>query len=507
MTCYDRPPFASGIALDLDSDQDGGASRLVADYDVRTTSVQTPAGTLSGGNQQKVIVARELSRDNKLLLASQPTRGLDVGSIEFVHKQIVAQRDRGVAVVIVSSELDEIYALSDRIAVMYEGQIVGFCAPDIPEAELGLMMAGAGAPAPATREGRTAAASQPGTTWPELPGTLSTARSPSGPVPPATARSRAVSDELAPADRPAEPGRTSRAAEQPGAGRAAGQEPRQADRRGDHRGHRSGQPGRDHDPGDLPGASRRRPADRVQRPGRDCTPGATSSPPLGTRSAQTWNSVVDRVLALFEGAIFSPATISAAFHGGSIAAIFYPLSLTAFEATPLILTGLSVAIAFRAGLFNIGAAGQFVGGAMRRGLARLRASTCRPASTSSSACSARFVGGAVLGWIVGELKARTGAHEVIVTIMLNYVMYNLLNYLLSASSLLQQPDQSNQIAPPIDTNAVFPHVGGPPPQANVGFLIALAAAAGGRLAADAAARSGSSSARSAPTRARHAARA
>ena len=141
---YDRPPYASGIALRLDKIKEA-AVRLASDYDVRTTSVQTPVGTLSGGNQQKVIVARELSRDNSLLLASQPTRGLDVGSIEFVHKQIVSQRDRGVAVVIVSSELDEIYALADRIAVMYEGRIVGFCDPDIPEAELGLMMAGAGA--------------------------------------------------------------------------------------------------------------------------------------------------------------------------------------------------------------------------------------------------------------------------------------------------------------------------------------------------------------------------
>jgi ABC-type uncharacterized transport system ATPase subunit len=141
---YDRPPYASGIALDLDAVRKA-AVRLVDEYDVRTTSVMTRAGTLSGGNQQKVVVARELSRGNKLLLASQPTRGLDVGSIEFVHSEVVKQRDQGVAVIIVSSELDEIYALSDRIAVMYEGKIVGFCAPDIPEQELGLLMAGAGA--------------------------------------------------------------------------------------------------------------------------------------------------------------------------------------------------------------------------------------------------------------------------------------------------------------------------------------------------------------------------
>ncbi len=151
---YDRPPYAAGIALNLGAIR-AAADRLVSDYDVRTTSVLTTVGTLSGGNQQKVIVARELSRDNKLLLASQPTRGLDVGSIEFVHKQIVAQRDRGLAVVIVSSELDEIYALSDRIAVMYEGRIVGYCQPDIPEAELGLMMAGATAGKAAHAAGQT----------------------------------------------------------------------------------------------------------------------------------------------------------------------------------------------------------------------------------------------------------------------------------------------------------------------------------------------------------------
>ena len=138
---FDRPPYASGLALNLDAIRDS-AVRKVEEYDVRTTSVQTPAGTLSGGNQQKVVVAREMSRDVKLLVVSQPTRGLDVGSIEFVHKRLVVQRDAGAAVLIVSSELDEIYALADRIAVMYEGQIVAFCPPTIPEQELGLLMAG-----------------------------------------------------------------------------------------------------------------------------------------------------------------------------------------------------------------------------------------------------------------------------------------------------------------------------------------------------------------------------
>jgi general nucleoside transport system ATP-binding protein len=140
---YDQPPYANGFALNLDAIRESAVKR-VADYDVRTTSVQTPAGTLSGGNQQKVVVAREMGRNVKLLLASQPTRGLDVGSIEFVHKRLVAQRDAGAAVLIVSSELDEIYALADRIAVMYEGRFVAFCAPTISEQDLGLLMAGSG---------------------------------------------------------------------------------------------------------------------------------------------------------------------------------------------------------------------------------------------------------------------------------------------------------------------------------------------------------------------------
>jgi len=119
------------------------AADRVKEFDVRTTSTETPVGTLSGGNQQKVILARELGREHKVLVASQPTRGLDVGSIEFVHKRIVAARDSGVAVLIVSSELDEIYALADRIGVMYEGRITGFRPPTVPVEELGLLMAGA----------------------------------------------------------------------------------------------------------------------------------------------------------------------------------------------------------------------------------------------------------------------------------------------------------------------------------------------------------------------------
>ena len=143
---YDRPPYARhGIALDLAATRANATAR-VAQFDVRTTSVDTPAGTLSGGNQQKVILARELGRELHMLVASQPTRGLDVGSIEFVHKQIIAERDKGLAVLLISAELDEIYALADRIAVMYEGRITGIRPPSVPVEELGMLMAGATMP-------------------------------------------------------------------------------------------------------------------------------------------------------------------------------------------------------------------------------------------------------------------------------------------------------------------------------------------------------------------------
>jgi len=110
---------------------------------VRTPSPFVPVSTLSGGNKQKVIIARELSRPLKLLIASQPTRGVDVGSIEFIHKSIIAQRDQGVAVMVVSAELDEVMALSDRIAVMYKGKIVAVVpAAEATRERLGLLMAG-----------------------------------------------------------------------------------------------------------------------------------------------------------------------------------------------------------------------------------------------------------------------------------------------------------------------------------------------------------------------------
>jgi simple sugar transport system ATP-binding protein len=142
LNSYYRPPFSKGPQLDREAIRKN-ADQLVKDYDVRTPSIWNQIENLSGGNQQKVIVAREFSRPNKLLLAAQPTRGLDVGSIEYIHKQIVRQRDEGAAVLIVSTELDEIFALADRIAVMYQGRIVDILDPGeaTPE-QLGLLMGG-----------------------------------------------------------------------------------------------------------------------------------------------------------------------------------------------------------------------------------------------------------------------------------------------------------------------------------------------------------------------------
>ena len=137
----DRKPFAKGISLQLDVLRDFAEAKL-KEFDIRAQSIEATASQLSGGNQQKVVLARELSRELRLLVASQPTRGLDVGSIEFVHEQIVATRDKGIPVMIVATELDEATQLGDRIAVMYRGRVVGVVPADTPRSILGQMMAG-----------------------------------------------------------------------------------------------------------------------------------------------------------------------------------------------------------------------------------------------------------------------------------------------------------------------------------------------------------------------------
>ncbi|NBR65137.1 MAG: ABC transporter ATP-binding protein [Actinobacteria bacterium] len=134
-------PFAKGVQVDF-AKRDEIAEKLIQEFDIRTPSAQTLAKQLSGGNQQKVVVARELGRELKVLVASQPTRGVDVGSIEFIHEQIISARDAGKALLIISTELDEVLALADRIAVMYRGRIVGIVDSKTTREKLGKMMAG-----------------------------------------------------------------------------------------------------------------------------------------------------------------------------------------------------------------------------------------------------------------------------------------------------------------------------------------------------------------------------
>ena len=140
---YDKQPFSKGSILQRDPIF-SHASNSIEKYDVRPKqSEKRPAGTLSGGNQQKVIIAREVQNDKDLLIAVNPTRGLDVGAIEYVHKYIVEQRNKGKAVLLVSFELDEIMSLSDIIDVIFDGQIVSSIpGKDANENDLGLMMAG-----------------------------------------------------------------------------------------------------------------------------------------------------------------------------------------------------------------------------------------------------------------------------------------------------------------------------------------------------------------------------
>lgn len=134
-------PFAGPFGVNF-AFRDEFAAQKIAEFDVRTQGPDVPAGRLSGGNQQKVVVAREMSRELRLLVASQPTRGVDVGSIEFIHEQVVAARDSGIPVLIISSELDEVVALADRIAVMYHGRILDIVPPDTARSKLGELMAG-----------------------------------------------------------------------------------------------------------------------------------------------------------------------------------------------------------------------------------------------------------------------------------------------------------------------------------------------------------------------------
>ena len=158
LTSYHRPPYSRGI-LRNDAEIRKMAEERIKAFDIRTPSADAKAGTLSGGNQQKVVVAREFDRDLKLLVLDQPTRGLDVGSIEFIHKQVIAKRDAGTAVLLVSAELDEVLELSDRIAVIYRGRLVAIRdGRTADKNEIGILMATGG------REGATNAPASDGGT-------------------------------------------------------------------------------------------------------------------------------------------------------------------------------------------------------------------------------------------------------------------------------------------------------------------------------------------------------
>ncbi len=215
-------------------------------------------------------------------------------------------------------------------------------------------------------------------------------------------------------------------------------------------------------------------------------PAVLNAPSAGSMIARAWDVASGAYVALFEDSVINPHTVAALFqqpslpaaiHEGYLSAVFSPLSETAVQATPLILTGLAVALPYQAGLFNIGGQSQFIGGAIMA--AWLGYAYSMPVFVHALICVAGgFVGGAAIGWLAGEIKARTGAHEVIVTIMLNYVMQYLLAYLLSSQSLLQAPGSPNPITPPIQSNARLPLLAGSNLRINAGFLIALACAFG-----------------------------
>ncbi len=326
LTDYYRPPYSRGLLRNDDAIR-RRAIEAIEQYDIRTPSVDVRAGTLSGGNQQKVIVAREFDGDLRLLVLDQPTRGLDVGSIEFIHRQAIAKRNAGTAILLVSAELDEVLELSDRIGVMYRGRARG----------------------PARRTHRVSRA-----------------------------------------------------------GRAA---------------HGNGRTGRGtaHDragSGDMSFA-------RVRA--------VLTLPLLAILLALIVGAVImilssPLVNGSFDAAI--PLRAYGALATGALGS-FDALVQTVVSAAPLILAGLSVAIGFKAGLFNIGAQGQFLAGAVAAAAAGAALAHASPLVAVPGAVMAGVVAGAVYGFIPGFLKAFTGAHEVVTTIMLNYVALQFVGYLVT----------------------------------------------------------------------------
>jgi general nucleoside transport system permease protein len=204
----------------------------------------------------------------------------------------------------------------------------------------------------------------------------------------------------------------------------------------------------------------------------------------GHAFAAAWDTAIGAYVALFEGSIFNPHTVAALFqqasfstaiHDGFLGAVFGPISETCVQATPLLLAGLAVALPYQAGMFNIGAQGQFIGGAILA--TYLGYGVSLPPVIHVLVCViGGFVGGGVIGWVVGELKARTGAHEVITTIMLNYVMAYLLSYLLG--NVMQRPGRTDLISPFIAVDAHLWRLFGGSLRINAGFILALLCALG-----------------------------
>jgi ABC-type uncharacterized transport system ATPase subunit len=138
---HDDPKYLNGVFLNIDAIRKDAADKIEK-YDIRPPNPRLKTANFSGGNQQKIVLAREMERDPAVLVIGQPTRGVDVGAIEFIHKRIIEMRDAGKAVLLVSVELDEIRSLADRVLVMFDGRIVGERSPETSEGELGLLMAG-----------------------------------------------------------------------------------------------------------------------------------------------------------------------------------------------------------------------------------------------------------------------------------------------------------------------------------------------------------------------------
>ena len=374
---------------------------------------------MSGGNQQKVVIAREVSRDPSVLVAAQPTRGLDVGAIEFVHRRLVEQRDAGKAVLLVSLELEEILSLSDRILVLYEGRIVAEFPPDVSEEELGIAMTG-------------------GTT---RGGSVSEGDAPTGSAPTPQAPLESDPEAYAPIGRRASSRSTS-----------------------------------------APAGSSRRcspPSSRSWWAESSCSRPVTTRCARTRRSSKAPGSTGSSTSATTTS--ISPFTnhhIWFWWDTNTNHTAAYNLTQTLLTTTPLILTGLAVAFAFRCGLFNIGGQGQYLIGAIVGVYVGSRFTDMAHLPHVIFGLTAAALAGALWGSIAGFLKATVGAHEVITTIMLNWIAYWGGSYLFGRGGPLQNHVNqavpiSDDVAPGAKLAAIW---GNPHLQAlHSGIFIALGA--------------------------------